>query len=98
MKKPEQFPEWQRLTLLAVASLIVVLSLFSMYTAAMNWTSLPSNLIVVLYFFVTLIVVPVLAAWAFALAWQEREPRLALTLTAVPAAILLLRAIFIGGL
>jgi hypothetical protein len=97
MNKPEAFPEWQRLTVLAVASLIVVLSLFSIYTAATNWTSLPSNPVVALYFFVTLIVAPALAGWALMLAWQEREPRLAMILTAIPVAILILRAIFVGG-
>lgn len=98
MNRPEAFPEWQRLTVLAVASLIVVLSLFSIYSAAVNWTSLPSNLIVAFYFFVMLVVVPVLAGWAFILAWQEREPRLAIVLIAIPAAILILRAAFLGGL
>jgi hypothetical protein len=97
MNKPEAFPEWQRLTVLAVASLIVVLSLFSIYTAATNWTSLPSNPVVALYFFVTLIVAPALAGWALMFAWQEREPRLAMILTAIPVAILILRAIFVGG-
>jgi len=98
MNARDQFPEWQRLSVLAISSLIVVLSLFSIYSAAANWTSLPSNLIVTLYFFVMLVVVPLLAARAFLLAWQERQPGLAMTLTAIPAAILLLRTALVGGL
>jgi membrane protein YdbS with pleckstrin-like domain len=97
MNKPSAFPEWQRLTVLAVTSLIIVLSLFSIYSAAANWTSLPSNMVVALYFFVMLVVVPLLAIRAFIFAFQEREPRLAMTLTAIPAAILIVRAVFVGG-
>jgi hypothetical protein len=96
--KPEQFPEWQRLVVLAVTALIITLSAFSIYTAATNWTSLPTNPVVGLYFFVMLIAVPVMAAGAFMLAFQQREQRRAMILTAIPAAILILRAVFVGGL
>src|SRR5690606_6313604 len=92
------FPEWQRMTILVVAGLIVALSFFSLWSAAAQWTDLPSNPIVLLYFFVMLVVVPVLAASAFALAWQGRNAAVATVLTAIPAVILLLRAYFIGGI
>lgn len=97
MNKPDAFPEWQRLTVLAVASLIVVLSLFSIYSAAVNWTSLPSNPLVAIYFFVMLVVVPALAGWAFMLAWQERGPRQATILISIAAGVILLRSAFVGG-
>jgi hypothetical protein len=93
----KQFPEWQRMTILAVAGFIVALGLFSLRSAVANWTDFPSNQVVLLYFFVVLIVVPFLAVWGFLLAWQGRSPGQAAILTAIPAAILLLRAHFVGG-
>lgn len=93
-----RFPEWQRLTVLTVAGVIVAFSLFSIWSAASNWTSLPENPLVLAYFFVVLVLVPVLAAFAFAFAWQERKSGAAIALTAIPAVILLLRAYFIGGI
>jgi hypothetical protein len=92
-----QFPEWLRLLIFTVAGLVIALGLFSLYTAATRWTSLPDNPIVILYFFIMLIVLPLLAVWAFVLTWQERNPRLAAVLAAIPATLLLLRALLIGG-
>jgi len=91
------FPDWQRTTILAVAGFIVAFSLFSLYAAAVQWTGLPSNLVVILYFLLVLVVVPALAVRAFVLAWQGRSPGLAAVLTAIPTAILLLRAALAGG-
>lgn len=98
MKVSEQFPAPQRWSVLGMATMIAGLSLVSTYSAVTSWTSLPSNIFVALYFFVVLVVVPVLAAWAFVLAWQKRQPDLAMILIAIPALILILRAFFVGGL
>ncbi|HEX5777878.1 MAG TPA: hypothetical protein VFY21_03470 [Xanthobacteraceae bacterium] len=91
-------PDWYRAVILLVAGLIVAYGIYALYAAATGWSALPSNLIVILYFLLVLIVAPALAAWAFALAWQDRNLQLATILTAIPAAILLLRAVFVGGL
>jgi hypothetical protein len=96
-KAASNFPEWLRLLVFTVAGMVIGLGLFSLYTAATQWTSLPANPVVILYFLVTLIVVPALAIWAIVLTWQSRNPRLAVILTATPVAILLLRALLIGG-
>ncbi len=98
MKVSEQFPPPQRWSVLGIAIMIAGLSLISIYSAVTSWTSLPSNIFVALYFFVVLVVVPVLAAWAFVLAWQKRRPDLAMILIAIPAVVLILRAFFVGGL
>jgi hypothetical protein len=98
MNVSEQFPAPQRWSVLGIATLIAGLSLVSIYSAVTTWTSLPSNIFVALYFFVVLVVVPVLAAWAFVLAWQKRQPDLAMILIAIPALILISRAFFVGGL
>ena len=97
--KPQtpQFPEWLRLLVFAGSATVIAIGLFSLYTAATQWTSLPSNPVVVLYFLVMLLVLPLLAVWAFVLTWQERNPRLAVVLAAIPAVLLLLRALLIGG-
>ena len=87
-----------RLLVLTAAAIVIALGLFSLYTAATQWTSLPTNPVVILYFFVMLIVLPALAVWAFVLAWQRRNSRRAAALVAIPAAIMLLRALLIGGL
>jgi hypothetical protein len=92
------FPgDWQRAAILIVSALIVLYSLFSIYSAATTWTSLPNNPVVMLYFGVVLVLVPLLAARAFATAWFRGDTRTALILTAIPAVILLLRAYFVGG-
>jgi hypothetical protein len=96
-KAASNFPEWLRLLVFTVAGMVIGLWLFSLYTAATQWTSLPANPVVILYFLVTLIVVPALAIWAIILTWQSRNPRLSVILTATPVAILLLRALLIGG-
>jgi hypothetical protein len=96
-KQTPQFPEWLRLLVFTVAGIVIAIGLFSLYTAATRWTSLPANPVVVLYFLVMLIVLPLLAVWAFVLTWQERNPRLAVVLAAIPAVLLLLRALLIGG-
>jgi hypothetical protein len=96
-KAASNFPEWLRLLVFTVAGMVIGLGLFSLYTAATQWTSLPANPVVILYFLVTLIVVPALAIWAIILTWQSRNPRLSVILTATPVAILLLRALLIGG-
>jgi hypothetical protein len=96
-KAASNFPEWLRLLVFTVAGMVIGLGLFSLYTAATQWTSLPAHPVVSLYFLVTLIVVPALAIWAIILTWQSRNPRLAVILTATPVAILLLRALLIGG-
>jgi hypothetical protein len=97
-KSTPQFPEWLRLLVLTAAGIVIALGLFSLYTAATQWTSLPTNPVVILYFFIMLIVLPALAVWAFLLAWQRRKPRLAAVLVAIPVAIMLLRALLIGGI
>ena len=102
------FPEWYRIAILAIAGLIVALGLFSLYSAAAGWTyrfarcrrrasPISSHGRVILYFAVVLLVAPLLAAAAFVLAWQERNPGAATFLTAVAVAILLLRTA-LGGL
>ena len=91
-------PEWYRAVILLVAGLIVAYGIYALYSAATGWSALPSNPIAILYFLLVLVVAPALAAWAFALAWQDRNLQLATILTAIPGAILLLRAFFIGGL
>ncbi len=91
------FPEWQRMTILTLAGFIVAFSLFSIWSAAATWTSIPTNPIALGYFFVVLILVPVLAAWSFLFAWQGRDRSAAVVLVAIPAAILLLRTYVIGG-
>lgn len=96
-KQTSQFPEWLRLLVFTVSGIVIAIGLFSLYSAATQWTSLPSNPVVVLYFLVMLIVLPLLAAWAFALTWQARNPRLAVVLAAIPAVLMLLRALLIGG-
>ena len=96
-KAASKFPEWLRLLVFTVAGIVIALGLFALYTAATQWTSLPTNPAVILYFLVTLIVVPALAIWAIVLTWQSRTPRLAVILTTIPVAILLLRALLIGG-
>jgi hypothetical protein len=92
-----QFPEWLRLLVFSVAGVVIAIGLFSLYTAATQWTSLPANPVVVLYFLVTLVVLPLLAVWAIVLTWQARNPRLAVALAAIPAVLMLLRALLIGG-
>ena len=92
------FPDWQRTTILTIAGFIVAFSLFSLYAAAVQWAGLPSNLVVLLYFLLVLVVVPALAVRAFMLAWQGRSPGLAAVLTAIPAVILLLRTVLVGGM
>ena len=91
-------PEWYRATILFVAGFLVAYGIYALYTAATGWSALPANPIAILYFLLVLVVAPALAAWAFVLAWQDRELQLATILTAIPAAILLLRAAFLGGI
>lgn len=91
-------PVLVRFAVLGVAGAIIAFSLFSLYSAATQWTSLPTNPIVFLYFFVVLVVVPVLALRAFLLAWGNERLTLAAVLTAIPAAILLARTFLIGGI
>jgi hypothetical protein len=86
-----------RMALLAIAALVLAYGLFLLYSAAVTWTSLPTNPIVFLYFFIVLVVAPLLAARALILAWQGTNLRLAAILTAIPAAILLVRAALLGG-
>jgi hypothetical protein len=92
-----QFPEWLRLLVFSVAGVVIAIGLFSLYTAATRWTSLPDNPVVVLYFLIMLVVLPLLAVWAFILTWQVRSPRLAVVLAAIPAVLMLLRALLVGG-
>jgi hypothetical protein len=91
------FADWQRAAILTVSALIVLYSLFSIYSAATTWTSLPDNPVAMLYFGVILVLVPLLAARAFVTAWFGGDFRTAVILTAIPAVILLLRAYFIGS-
>ena len=91
-------PEWYRAAILAAAGFLAAWGIYSLYVAATGWSAWPSNPIAILYFLLVLVVAPALAAWAFVLAWQDRDLQLATILTAIPAAILLLRAFFIGGL
>jgi hypothetical protein len=92
------FADWQRTIVLVVSAAIVLYSLFSIFTAATTWTSLPTNPVAMLYFGVILVLVPLMAARAFATIWLGGETRTGIILTAIPAVILLLRAWFIGGL
>lgn len=92
------FTDWQRTAVLIVSASIVVYSLFSIYVAATTWTGIPQNPVVMLYFGVVLVLVPLLAARAFATAWFAGDIRTATILTAIPSIILLLRAYFFGGL
>jgi hypothetical protein len=91
------FADWQRTAILIVSAAIVVYSLFSIYSAATTWTGLPENPVVMLYFGIVLILVPLLAARAFATLWFGGDFRSAVILTAIPAIILILRADFVGG-
>lgn len=91
-------PEWYRAAILVAAGFLVAWGIYSLYMAAAGWGALPSNPIAILYFLLVLVVAPALAAWAFVLAWQDRDLQLATILTAIPAAILLLRAAFLGGI
>jgi len=86
-----------RFAVLAVAGIVLGFGLFSLYSAAATWTSLPSDPVVVLYFAIVLIVLPLLALWAFILAWQGQRLTFAAVLAAIPAAILLVRAVLVGG-
>lgn len=86
-----------RLLVLTLAGIVIAFGIFSLYTAATTWTSLPANPVVILYFLIMLVVLPSLAVWAFMLAWQRRNPRRAAVLVAIPAAIMLLRALLLGG-
>ena len=96
-KQTTPFPEWLRLLVFTIAGIVIAIGLLSLYTAATQWTSLPGNPVVVLYFLVMLVVLPLLAVWAIVLTWQARNPRLAVALAAIPAVLMLLRALLIGG-
>ena len=96
-KQTPPFPEWLRLLVFTIAGIVIAIGLFSLYTAATQWTSLPGNPVVILYFLVMLVVLPLLAVWAIVLTWQARNPRLAVVLAAIPAVLMLLRALLIGG-
>jgi hypothetical protein len=90
-------PELVRFAVLGAAAVVIGLSLFSLYTAT-QWTSLPTNPVVILYFVVVLIVVPLLALGAFLLAWRNERLTLAAILAAIPAVILIARAVLVGGI
>jgi hypothetical protein len=96
--KSAEIPEWLRLLIFTVAGIEIAIGFYSLYVAATQWTSIPSSPVVILYFLVTLILAPLLAAWAIVLVWQNRSTQLAVILAAVPAAILVLRVWLIGGL
>ena len=87
-----------RFAVLAVAGVMLAFGLFSLYSAATQWTSLPANPVVFLYFAVVLLVLPLLALWAFVLAWCNERLTLAAILAAIPAVITLLRIVLLGGL
>jgi hypothetical protein len=89
-------PDLLRLAVFGVAAFVIGFSLFSLYSA-MQWTSLPTNPIVILYFTVVLIVVPLLALRAIMLAWANERLTLAAVLAGISAAILILRTILVGG-
>ncbi len=90
-------PELLRFAVIGVAAIVIAFSLFSIYSATM-WTSLPTNPVVILYFVVVLIVVPLLAVGALLLAWRNERLTLSLILAAIPAAILIARAMLVGGI
>jgi hypothetical protein len=91
-------PEWYRAVIMIASGFLAVWGVYAIYKAATGWSAWPSNLFVILYFLLVLVVAPALAAAAFALAWQNRNLQLATILTAIPAAVLLLRAAFLGGI
>ena len=91
-------PELLRFAVLGVAGVVIAFGLFSLYSAATQWTSLPTNPVVILYFAVLLIVVPLLALGAFLLAWRNERLTLAAILAAIPAVILIARAALVGGI
>lgn len=90
-------PVLLRFAVLGVAGVVIAFSLFSLYSTT-QWASLPTNPVVILYFTVVLIVVPLLALRAFLLAWRNERLTLAAILAGVPAAILIARAALIGGI
>jgi hypothetical protein len=96
--KSAEIPEWLRLLIFTVAGIEIAIGVYSLFIAVTQWTSIPSSLVVILYFLVTLILAPLLAVWAIVLVWQNRNMQLAAILAAIPAAILVLRAWLIGGL
>ena len=89
-------PDLVRLAVFCVAAIVIGFSLFSLYSAT-QWTSLPTNPIVILYFLVVLVVVPLLALRAILLAWANQRLTVAAVLAGISAAILILRAILLGG-
>jgi hypothetical protein len=91
-------PDLVRLAVLGVAGAVIALSLYSLFSAATQWTSLPTNPIVILYFTVVLIVVPLLAVRAIMLAWANERLTTAAVLAAISAGILILRAMLVGGI
>jgi hypothetical protein len=69
----------------------ILLGLYFLYGAASSWTSFPANPIVIGYFAVTLIGLPLLAIWSFVLAYREERVPFAAILAAIPLAIYALR-------
>jgi hypothetical protein len=80
-----------RAAVLAAAGLGILLGLYFLYGAATTWTSLPANPVVMAYFAVTLIGLPLLAVWSFLLAYREERVPFAAILAGIPLAIYALR-------
>lgn len=80
-----------RNAVLLAAGAGMLLGLYFLYGAATTWTSLPSNPIVMAYFALTLIGLPLLAVWSFVLAYREERVPFAAILAGIPLAIYALR-------
>jgi hypothetical protein len=80
-----------RNAVLLVAGAGILLGLYFLYGAAATWTSLPAHPLVIAYFAVTLLGLPLLAVWAFMLAYRGQQLRFAAILAVTPLALYLLR-------
>jgi hypothetical protein len=84
-------PDWLAPAIMLVAGAEILLGLYFLYSAATTWTSLPVNPLAIAYFAVTLLGIPLLAVWSFALAYREEQLSLAAILAAIPLALYVLR-------